>query len=156
MAEKRGRKSAYETKIKPRFDEIREWLINGANNENIANNLGINMVTFYKYVKEKNEFNELLKKGRIAIVAQLRSALIKKAMGFEYSETKIIEREDPDTGEKVRTVETYNKKSLPDVAALNLCLKNYDELHWSNDPQGDKIKREELELKKQKLEKDDW
>ena len=89
-------------------------------------------------------------------MAQLRSALIKKAMGFEYSETKIIEREDPDTGEKVRTVETYNKKSLPDVAALNLCLKNYDELHWSNDPQGDKIKREELELKKQKLEKDDW
>lgn len=156
MAEKRGRKSAYETKIKPRFDEIREWLINGANNENIANNLGINMVTFYKYVKEKNEFNELLKKGRIAIVAQLRSALIKKAMGFEYSETKIIEREDPDTGEKVRTVETYNKKSLPDVAALNLCLKNYDELNWSNDPQGDKIKREELELKKQKIEKDDW
>jgi hypothetical protein len=156
MAEKRGRKSAYETKIKPRFDEIREWLINGANNENIAYNLGINMVTFYKYVKEKNEFNELLKNGRIAIVAQLRSALIKKAMGFEYSETKIIEREDPDTGEKVKTVETYNKKALPDVAALNLALKNYDPDNWSNDPQGDKIKREELELKKQKLEKDDW
>jgi hypothetical protein len=156
MAEKRGRKSAYETKIKPRFDEIREWLINGANNENIAYNLGINMVTFYKYVKEKNEFNELLKNGRIAIVAQLRSALIKKAMGFVYSETKIIEREDPDTGEKVKTVETYNKKALPDVAALNLALKNYDPDNWSNDPQGDKIKREELELKKQKLEKDDW
>lgn len=156
MAEKRGRKSAYETKILPRFNEIREWLINGATNENIAYNLGINMVTFYKYVKEKNEFNELLKNGRIAVVAQLRSALIKKAMGFEYQESKIIEREDPDTGEKVKTVETYNKKALPDVAAINLALKNYDPDNWSNDPQGDKIKREELELKKQKLEKDDW
>jgi len=156
MAEKRGRKDAYETKIKPRFDEIREWLINGASDDNIIHNLGIHKDTFYKYVKEKTEFSDLLKNGRIAIVAQLRSALIKKAMGFEYQESKIIEKEDPDTGEKVRTVETYNKKSLPDVAALNLCLKNYDALNWSNDPQGDAIKREELELKKQKLEKDDW
>lgn len=156
MAEKRGRKNAYETKIMPRFDEIREWLINGATNENIAYNLGINMVTFYKYVKEKNEFNELLKNGRIAVVAQLRSALIKKAMGFEYQESKIIERTDPETGEKHQTIETYNKKALPDVAAINLALKNYDSENWSNDPQGDKIKREELELKKQKLEKDEW
>lgn len=156
MAKKSGRKDAYETKIKPRFDEIREWLINGANNDNIAHNLGVSKVTFYKYVKDKNELSELLKSGRVAIVAQLRSALIKKALGFEYSETKIIEREDPETGEKVKTVETYNKKSLPDVGAINLALKNYDLENWSNDPQGDAIKREELELKKQKLEKDDW
>lgn len=156
MAEKRGRKDAYETKIKPRFDEIREWLINGASDENIYRNLGISYQTFYKHLNEKTEFSELIKNGRVAIVAQLRSALIKKAMGFEYQESKIIEREDPDTGEKVKTVETYNKKALPDVAALNLALKNYDPDNWSNDPQGDKIKREELELKKQKLEKDDW
>ncbi|MBQ1189494.1 MAG: hypothetical protein IIX57_03650 [Lachnospiraceae bacterium] len=156
MAEKRGRKDAYEIRIKPRFDEIRDWLINGASDDNIIHNLGISKPTFYKYINEKIEFSNLIKNGRIAIVAQLRSALIKKAMGFEYSETKIIEREDPDTGEKVKTVETYNKKALPDVAALNLALKNYDPDNWSNDPQGDKIKREELELKKQKLEKDDW
>lgn len=156
MAEKRGRKDAYETKIKPRFDEIRDWLINGASDDNIIHNLGIHKDTFYKYIKEKTEFSDLIKNGRIAIVAQLRSALIKKAMGFEYQESKIIEREDPETGEKIRTVETYNKRSLPDVAALNLALKNYDPDRWSNDPQGDKIKREELELKKQKLEKDDW
>ena len=156
MAEKRGRKDAYETKIKPRFDEIRDWLINGASDDNIIHNLGIHKDTFYKYIKEKTEFSDLIKNGRIAIVAQLRSALIKKAMGFEYQESKIIEREDPDTGEKIRTVETYTKKSLPDVAALNLALKNYDPDRWSNDPQGDKIKREELELKKQKLEKEDW
>lgn len=156
MAEKRGRKDAYETKIKPRFDEIRSWLINGASDDNIIHNLGIAKCTYYKYLSEKTEFTDLIKNGRIAIVAELRSALIKKAKGFDYTETKIIEREDPETGEKVKTVETYNKKALPDVAAINLALKNYDPDNWSNDPQGDKIKREELELKKQKLEKDDW
>ena len=156
MAEKRGRKDAYETKIKPRFDEIREWLINGANNDKIIHNLGISKKTFYKYLSEKSEFLHLIKNGRITIVAELRSALIKKAKGFDYTETKIIEREDPDTGDKIKTIETYNKKSLPDVAALNLALKNYDPENWSNDPQGDAIKREELEMKKQKLEKEDW
>lgn len=156
MAEKRGRKGAYETKIKPRFDEIREWLINGANNDNIIHNLGISKKTFYKYLSEKSEFLHLIKNGRITIVAELRSALIKKAKGFDYTETKIIEREDPDTGDKIKTIETYNKKSLPDVAALNLALKNYDPENWSNDPQGDAIKREELEMKKQKMEKEDW
>lgn len=156
MAEKRGRKDAYETKIKPRFDEIRDWLINGASDDNIIHNLGITSSTFYKHLSEKTEFSELIKNGRISIVAELRSALIKKAKGFDYTESKIIEREDPDTGEKIKTVETYNKKSLPDVAALNLALKNYDPDNWSNDPQGDKIKREELELKKQKIEKEDW
>ena len=156
MAEKRGRKDAYETKIRPRFDEIRSWLINGASDDNIIHNLGISESTYYKHLSEKTEFSELIKNGRIAIVAELRSALIKKAKGFDYTETKIIEREDPDTGETVKTVETYNKKALPDVAAINLALKNYDPDNWSNDPQGDKIKREELELKKQKLEKDDW
>ena len=156
MAEKRGRKDAYETKIKPRFDEIRSWLINGASDDNIIHNLGIAKCTYYKYLSEKTEFKDLIKNGRISIVAELRSALIKKAKGFDYTETKIIEREDPDTGEKVKTVETYNKKALPDVAAINLALKNYDPDNWSNDPQGDKIKREELDLKKQKLEKEDW
>ena len=156
MAEKRGRKDAYETKIKPRFDEIRSWLINGASDDNIIHNLGIAKCTYYKYLSEKTEFTDLIKNGRISIVAELRSALIKKAKGFDYTETKIIEREDPDTGETVKTVETYNKKALPDVAAINLALKNHDPDNWSNDPQGDKIKREELDLKKQKLEKEDW
>ena len=156
MAAKMGRKDSYETKIKPRFDEIREWLINGASDENIYNNLGICKATYYKYLKEKTDFLNLIKNGRISIVAELRSALIKKAKGFDYTESKIIEREDPDTGDIIKTVETYNKKSLPDVAALNLALKNYDPDNWSNDPQGDAIRREELELKKKKLEQDEW
>ena len=53
MAEKRGRKDAYETKIKPRFDEIRDWLINGATDDNIIHNLGITSSTLYKHLSEQ-------------------------------------------------------------------------------------------------------
>ena len=44
----------------------------------------------------------------------------------------------------------------PDVAALNLCLKNYDKENWSNDPQSDELKREELRLKFEKFERENW
>ena len=81
---KRGRKSVYDTKIKPRFDDILKWLRNGATEKQIYKNLDIDKVTFYKYKKEKIEFFNLLKKGQESLVEQLRGALIKKALGFEY------------------------------------------------------------------------
>ena len=61
---KRGRKSAYEITIKPRFCDISEWLKSGATEKQIANNLGISYSTFNKYKAEKKEFAEVLKKGR--------------------------------------------------------------------------------------------
>ena len=60
---KRGRKSAYETVIKPHFDDILKWLRSGATEEQISKNLGISQQTFYKYKQEYTEFLELLKKG---------------------------------------------------------------------------------------------
>ena len=59
---KRGRKSVYDTVIKPRFDDILKWLRNGATEKQVYENLGIGKDAFYKYKNEKSEFNELLKK----------------------------------------------------------------------------------------------
>lgn len=152
---KRGRKSAYDTIIKPRFDDILKWLRNGATEKQIINNLGINSDTFYKYKKEMPEFSELLKKGKESLVEQLRGALIKKALGFEYKESKrIINFEDGN--EIIVHTEEYTKQALPDVAAANLLLKNYDKENWSNDPRNDELKRDEFELKKKLFDKENW
>ena len=86
---KRGRKNAYETIIKPRFDDILKWLRSGATEEQICKNLGISQQTFYKYKQENTEFSEFLIKGRQNLVEQLRGALIKKALGFDYAESKV-------------------------------------------------------------------
>lgn len=155
MAAKRGRKSAYETRIKPRFNEISEWLANGATEKQIAYNLGIAGSTFEKYKAEKTEFSELIKNGRKNLVYQLRGALVKKALGFDYEETKKTRKIEPDGGITV-SVETYHKKALPDVAALNLCLKNYDSENWANDPQVLEIKKQELELRREIADRDSW
>lgn len=146
-----GRKNAYDTMISPRRDEILKWVKYGATEKQIANNLGISTTTFYKYKAENPEFSELLKKGRLELVLQLRGALVKKALGgFEYSETRKTTKNEG--GEETTVTETITKVALPDVAALNLCLKNYDPENWANDPQLLKIKKEELKLK----QKESW
>lgn len=152
---KRGRKSSYETTIKPRFDDILRWLRNGATEQIICHNLGITQKTFYKYKAEKSEFSELLKKGRESIVEELRGILMKKARGFEYKEYKRVTKvEDGET--TIQSIEEYTKQALPDVAAANLLLKNYDKENWSNDPRSDDLKQAEFELKKKAFEKDNW
>ena len=152
---KRGRKSAYEITIKPRFSDISEWLKNGATEKQIADNLGVAYSTFNKYKAEKTEFAEFLKNGRKSLVIQLRGALVKKALGFSYVETKTVKTKD-ENGENIERIETTVKTALPDVAALNLCLKNYDPDEWANDPQALKLKEKELELKREIADRDAW
>ena len=152
---KRGRKSAYETKIKPRFSEISEWLKNGATEKQIASNLGISYSTFNKYKAEKEEFAEFLKNGRETLVLKLRGALVKKALGFAYTEKKENRKKD-ESGAITEYVEETTKQALPDVAALNLCLKNYDPDEWANDPQALRLKEKELQLRQEIAEKDNW
>lgn len=167
---RRGRKSKYDTVIKPRFDEILNWLQDGATEQQVAQNLGIAYSTFNKWKSEETELMEVCKKGRQALVLQLRGALIKKAMGYKYTEIKTVSEaiKLPDDMQQflldngftqkeiaqARLVKTEvaEKEQTPDVAALNLALKNYDKANWANDPQMLDIKKEELKLKKKVIE----
>lgn len=165
---KRGRKNKYETHIVPFFSQILEWLSNGATERQIAEKLGIAYSTFNDYKVKYPELTEILEKGRRNLVADLRGALVKKAMGFHYTEKKVV-REHVDMPEDVRDfllengftreqieraelvkTEIADKYATPDVAALNLALKNYDKDDWSNDWQNYELRKRELELKEKK------
>ena len=152
-----GRPSVFDKKIKPFFDKIVEWRENGATERDIAKRLDVAWSTFRKYKSSNEEFSALLKKGEILMIQKLRGALMKKAMGYQYIETKKIYKRDEISGQMVvASIEETVKTAHADVAALNLALKNYDPDNWSNDPQADKFKREELELKKKALEEKIW
>ena len=146
----RGRPNKYETNIKPRLKEI-EQLCLSMSEKQIADIMGVSQSTWCDYKNKYSELSEAIKKGRQNLVFELKSTLIKKAKGFQYSEKKIIQ----EGGRAVR-VETYEKASLPDVAALNLLLKNYDPDHWANDPQALAIRKKEIELQERKIEQNDW
>lgn len=151
-----GRKSVYEEKVKRRFDDIERWVKGGATERQIAKALGVGYSTFNRYKVEQEELRELLKNVDCTeIVLDLRSALLKKAMGFTYQEKKTYRKFDEE-GNLATYTEITEKVALPDVAAINLALKNYDRDNWSNDWQLYGIKKEELELKKQLAEANNW
>ena len=85
------------------------------------------------------------------MVIELKSVLIKRAKGFFFEEKKITE--NPDGTQKIVTTKKYMP---PDVASINLLLKNYDKENWSNDPQSLDLKRKELELREKQIENNSW
>jgi hypothetical protein len=152
----RGKQNKYETLVKPRLKEIEEWQRAGWTADEMAKELGIDRATFFRYKSIYPELSDSIKKQREALVEELRGALIRRAKGYQYVETKkIYERDENGVLVHTRTEET-TKSQPPDVAALNLALKNFDRENWSNDPQLLEIKRAELELKKKQIEANDW
>ena len=151
MAEKRkGRPNKYETHVKPRLEEI-ETMAKTMTDKEICAVLDIGHSAWCAYKEQYSELSETLKKARQMLVASLKQTLIEKAQGFMYSEKKIIK----ENGEVTRE-EIYEKYSPPDVAALNLLLKNYDKENWANDPQALALRKKELELQERKIEQGEW
>lgn len=170
-----GRPSKYEAQIVPRFDEIENWLRNGFKERDVAKKLGISWATFNAYKKQFPEFLDLIKKSRENLVGEIKSAIFRRATGFVYTEKKtVIEYEEfsddlkhtlIDLGVDIDTIgkrqmvrtEIYEKQALPDPASAMILLKHWakDE-GWTNDPATLELRKQELELKKQKIEEEDW
>lgn len=144
---KRGRKNAYDTHIAPNLDKIREAVKGGATVEEIAKALNIAESTLYKYKDEKTELSEAFACGRANIVIQIRGALLKKALGYEYQEKKQYIKKDED-GEQVTYTEITTKHQPPSETAGAMLLRNYDDNWRDKDSITTQFKQQELDLKK--------
>ena len=157
MSTKKGRKPKYETYIKPNFDKIDKMLNDGASEKQCAEALGISYASWNNYKVQYQEFGELCNKPRTKLVEDLRSALVKRALGFEYEESKIVTKKGDD-GNVYGYKETYKKYSVPDTTAIFGALKIYDDkkLEYDIQAQNVDLKKQELELKKALAEMKDW
>ena len=148
-----GRKSRYESHVKPRLEEIRIWY-QLLNESQIAKRLGVSQTTFQKYKAEHAELREALKIGREELIENLKMTLKKKAQGFTYEETKTVIRQE--NGKEVKVIERYKRYAQPDTGSIHLLLKNLDE-NWHNDDTPTlKLKQEQIEIQKQKADSDFW
>ena len=146
-----GRKNKFESNVRPYLTQIPKWYETMTEGQ-IAKKLGISVASFENYKIKYPELVACLQKGKDVLVDDLKDSLRKKAKGFYYTETKrtYIENE---SGEQVGVVkvETTEKYAAPDTGAIHLLLKNLDD-DWRND---DKVtvdlKREKLDLDKQKV-----
>ena len=168
-----GRKGKYDTHVKPYLSEIQKWC-NSLTEEQICKRLGVGKTAWNEYKKTHSELAEAIKNGRSDLVSDLRSALIQKDKGYDYTETKVtterlkmpkvmratlieagFREEDLDKVTVVKQEEAV-KHASPDVAAINLALKNYDPENWANDPQMLQIRKKELELRERQVEANEW
>lgn len=147
-----GRKSKYDSHVKPRFPEIQSWLEAGATEKEVCDNLGVNSHVFCEYKTKYPELAELVKNARLKPVQDIKAALFKRATGFHYTEKTVTNSE-----KNGLTVQTFTKYALPDPTAAMMLLRHWDtETEWTNDPAVLNIRKQELELKKQQAEMGDW
>ena len=156
-----GRKGKYETHILPRFDDIDKWLNEGATEKNIAKRLKVAYSSWNNYKNDYPEFKALLDKPREGLVANLRGALVKKALGFTYEEKKTYIKEEVDpvsgqkTGKRYMYTEIVKRESLPDTTAIFGALNIYDP-EYVRDRATYDLRQQELELRKKMMEEKDW
>lgn len=151
-----GRKNKYESHVKPYLTAIPKWYETMTEGQ-IAKKLGVSSSAWETYKNQNPELVECLQKGKDILVDELKDSLRRKAKGFHYKETKRTYIEGPD-GEPIGEVkvEETEKYAVPDTGAIHLLLKNLDE-NWRNDDKATMdLKREKLELDKQKAESEDW
>ena len=142
-----GRPSRYESEIKPYIEDIKKAVAAGATVEEIAKAFDIAISTLHRYKAEKKELKDAFTRGRDKVVIEIKAALLKKALGFEYEEEKRVGRKDKN-GENVVLVEKYKRYCPPSETAAAMLLRNYDEDWRDNDKASAEIKKQETELKK--------
>ena len=144
---KTGRKSKYDAEIKPHLAEIEKAVKNGATITEIATALNIAESTIYKYKKEKKEFSAIFARGRASIIIDIRGALLKKALGYDYEEVKKVGRKYK-KGENIMIVEKYKRHQPPSETAAAMLLRNYDTKWIDKDNATTELKKQEFELRK--------
>lgn len=137
---KLGQKSAWETKIEPRLDEIAGWCREGLTDKQIAELLGICEATFYKHKAVRSELVDALKINKNIADLRVVDSLYQRAIGYEYIE-EVTEAfvdgrkvKDSDDVKKVKpdTIRTKKIKRFmpPDVTAQIFWLKNRQPGKW--------------------------
>jgi transcriptional regulator with XRE-family HTH domain len=136
---------------KSKWEEVKEklilvegWARDGLTEEQIAKNLSISRSTLNDYKKKYPDFLNTLKRGKEVIDYEVENALLKRALGYEYTEVtkeRIIDRDDK--GQplvdihgfpcyKMVVTKTVKKEIAPDTTAQIFWLKNRKPKDWKD------------------------
>lgn len=119
------------TNVFPRLSEIRDWCMQGKTNEEMSELLGISPDTWYTYMKEHDELNNIVMAGKSVMDHRVENALLKTALGFEYEEIKTIIEEDRN-GKKRTRIEKVKRYMPPNPTAQAFWLKNRKKDEWGD------------------------
>lgn len=108
------------TKYKKEYcKQVYKLTLLGATDKEIANFFDVEEKTINNWKESHPEFLQSLKDGKIKADAQVAESLFKRANGYEYEEIREERKGDIVISKTVTT-----KQVAPDVAAINIWLKN--------------------------------
>ena len=106
------------------------WARDGLTDEQIAGNIGINTSTLYDWKNKFPKISKALKKGKEVVDIQVENALLKRALGYDFQETR-VEKSDKDGTKIIQTL-----KHIPaDTTAQIFWLKNRRPDKWRDKPE---------------------
>lgn len=145
------------------LEKIEKWAKAGLSDRQIAKNMGISRSTLYEWKKKYSDISDALERGKTVINEEVENALLKKALGYTYTEqvvvkTKQIYYDDRNNKcQKEEVVVMDVEKEVPaDITAIKFWLINRERERWSDNPTKVEIDKEMLELKKKQADKDEW
>lgn len=151
-----GQADVYETNVEPHLADISEWY-QTMTLQQIAQKLSINKSTLCRYRNQHPELDKALTVGRTKLVEELRSALKRRALGYDWIEVKQEKAIDEDTGLLVVVKETSTTKHVPpDLGSAHVLLKNLDPNWHDADMITIKQRNQELKIKQQKADSAEW
>jgi transcriptional regulator with XRE-family HTH domain len=115
---------------------IEGWARDGLTDEQIAHNMGISRSTLNEWKDKFSDISDTIKKGKEVVDLQVENALLKRALGYSYSET--TRERNKDTGEMV-TTKIITKEVVPDVTAQIFWLKNRKPDQWRDKPESKEV-----------------
>lgn len=111
--------------------KLEAWARDGLIDEQIAENIGINSATLYEWKKRYPKISESLKRGKEVVDIQVENALLRRALGYEYTEVTQEVCENAETGEmELRVTKKVTKEVVPDTTAQIFWLKNRRPDKW--------------------------
>lgn len=122
----RGRPS----KFKPEFVEQAEKLcLLGATDEEMADFFDVDVRSVLRWKKEKPDFCQAIKEGKIIADREVAEKLHAKATGYRWLEQQAIKVKNADSSERVEIVE-LEREVPPDSTAIIFWLKNRRRHQW--------------------------
>ena len=124
-------KGKYQEWITPDgITRLEAWARDGLTDEQLAAKIGITATTLYDWKNKYPVISEALKRGKEVVDVEVENALLKRAMGYEYTETRT---ETADDG-TVKTI-VMQKTMPPDTTAQIFWLKNRRPAVWRDKQQ---------------------
>lgn len=111
--------------------QLEAWARNGLTDEQIAANMGICRDTLIQWKKKYSDISDTLKRGKDIVDIQVENALLKRALGYSYTEVTKEAQFNPQTEQfEMIVTKEVTKEVQPDTTAQIFWLKNRKPEEW--------------------------